>query len=129
MNIISAKLGSEKAVLFLAKILSLKNVKIVAVSRETYEKALETIGDYLGIVISFSLAETLMRSVEGLIWGVLSTKAVGSGLELWTLAQTKPITSFIRSMYFNLGFGWLTWSIFGDVIRVVISEPTFKPYS
>jgi len=41
LNIISAKLGSEKAVLFLAKILSLKNVKIVAVSRETYEKALE----------------------------------------------------------------------------------------
>lgn len=41
LNIISAKLGSEKAILFLAKILSLKNVKIVAVSRETYEKALE----------------------------------------------------------------------------------------
>ncbi len=33
--------SAEKAILFLAKILSLKNVKIIEVSRETYEKALE----------------------------------------------------------------------------------------
>ena len=41
LNIISAKLGVEKSILFLAKILTLKNVKIIEVSKDTYRRALE----------------------------------------------------------------------------------------
>ena len=41
LNIISAKLGVEKSILFLAKILTLKNVKIMEVSKDTYKRALE----------------------------------------------------------------------------------------
>ena len=40
LNIISKKLGKKKAILFLAKILTLKNVQIVEVSNDTYEEAL-----------------------------------------------------------------------------------------
>ena len=41
LNIISAKLSVEKSILFLAKILTLKNVKIIEVSKDTYKRALE----------------------------------------------------------------------------------------
>jgi len=40
LNIISKKLGKKQAILFLSKILALKNVHVVEVSRDTYEEAL-----------------------------------------------------------------------------------------
>jgi len=63
LNIISKKLGKKKAILFLAKILTLKNVQIVEVSNDTYEEAL-SVSISENLEPNDAIAVVMMRKIK-----------------------------------------------------------------
>ena len=85
--------------------------------------------EYLSFITQFSFYEIGAKLLETMLGSVLGAKVLGSGLAAQVIGYTKPFSSFVRSLYFNLGLGWLTWAIFGDLIRATITQPMRTYYN
>jgi len=88
----------------------------------TYEKSTKAAVEYLRTLIDFSALEIEARIMETLFSILGDLEVLGTKIPGRVIAQTRPFSSFIRSVYFNMGFGWLTWTIWGDLIRATITE-------
>jgi len=87
------------------------------------EGAKKNIIEYLSFITQFSILEISARIWETIVGAILGSKVLGSGLGGKIIGNTRPLSSLIRSLYFNMGLGWLTWAIFGDLLRATITQP------
>ena len=94
----------------------------------TPEKAFENTKRYLALLSTFSTTEFIARIIEGVIATIGDIEIFGSHLPGRFIASLQPFSTTIRNLYWNLGFGWLTWAIWGELIRSTITEGLQRYY-
>jgi len=94
----------------------------------TPEKAIENVKRYLALVMRFPLLELTARIIELIIGLIGDIEIFGTKLPGYAIAYVRPFSSTVRSLYWNLGFGWMTWTIWSGIFRYTIQEPLNKYY-
>lgn len=85
----------------------------------TFQKAKHSIANYLERLFTFT-------NLGGLVGFICDS--IGNIEILGTKLGIRGIGRWVNSIYWNLGLGWLTWSLFGSVIRATITEPVEAYY-
>lgn len=94
----------------------------------TFEKAYDNAKRYLTLLGTFSTMELFARIFDTLLSMLGDVEIMGTKLPGRVIAYTQPFSNLIRSIYWNLGFGWLTWAIWGELIRSTITEGLQRYY-
>ena len=131
--------GEESAIPFWDLVVTAVNALMTAIADNvrailefepplTFEKAYENAKRYLTLLGTMSTMELFARLTDTLIAMVGDVEIMGTKLPGRVVAMTKPFSSLVRGIYWNMGFGWLTWAIWGELIRATITEGLQRYY-
>ncbi|MEM1542813.1 MAG: hypothetical protein QXV82_09320 [Ignisphaera sp.] len=85
----------------------------------TFEKAKQSASTYLNILFTFTNIGGIVSFITDTIGNI---QVFGSKLGL------KGVGRWVSSIYWNLGLGWLTWTLFSSIVRSTISDPLESYY-
>lgn len=78
----------------------------------TPEKARNAVGRFIEVVLTFTTLPMLMSKLP----------------DMFEPFKNWGFDRILQNMYWSLGLGWLTWLIFGEPFRVIITEPIQEYY-
>lgn len=87
------------------------------------EKATEAVKRWFNLINVFPLLEIYFRFVEIMLGIIGDIEVMGTHLPLRIIAQLKPFTTYLKRLNFNLGFIWLSWTIWSELFREAIVQP------
>ena len=79
---------------------------------------------YFLILNVFNTVEVTVRKLDEYLYQIHLEIGIPPGSKVWyRLVGLRYFARIVRNLYWNLGFGWLTWSIFGPFMQQIIAEP------
>jgi len=94
----------------------------------TFEKSQKAIEKYLSVLMMFSSAEMTASLLEVGLGLAGDVQVMGTRIPGQVFTVARPFSRLFRSLSFNMGFGWLTWTIWSDVFRSVITTGMERYY-
>jgi len=94
----------------------------------TWEKAWDACQRFMSLQIGYSLIDTLLTYIDKIIWSIVRTHVVGTGLGYEGGGGGGELSKLFSGIYWSMGLGWLSWMTMGPMLRAVIGDPLEEYY-